>query len=211
MPEWVVVAGTALGIFGLRVVGVALGTVRVLLTNRGLELWSATLGFLEVLVYVVAIGAVVRDLTDWPALLAYCSGFSVGTIVGIRIERRLAVGYVNVRAVSPTRARELADALRGEGFGATLSWGEGRDGRVGIVHTLVPRKHAGRVMALVQSVDPDAFLVVDEARAVARGWLPGAAGEGPAVPQTSGVDSRPASSRRRSAESSSASVGERAE
>lgn len=101
MPEGLAVAATALGIFALRVVGVALGTVRVLLTNRGLELWSAVLGFAEVLVYVVAIGAVVRDLTDWPALLAYCSGFSVGTIVGIRIERRLAVGYVNVRAVSP--------------------------------------------------------------------------------------------------------------
>jgi|GEM_PF-390850 uncharacterized protein YebE (UPF0316 family) len=211
MPEGLAVAATALGIFALRVVGVALGTVRVLLTNRGLELWSAVLGFAEVLVYVVAIGAVVRDLTDWPALLAYCSGFSVGTIVGIRIERRLAVGYVNVRAVSPRRAREVAAALRAEGFGATLSWGEGRDGRVGIVHTLAPRKHAARVTALVQQVDPDAFLVVDEARAVARGWLPGAAAEGPPAPQAAGPPSSPATSRRRSAESASTSEAERAE
>ena len=180
-------AGAAALIFFLRVIGVALGTVRVLLMNRGLELWSAALGFFEVLVYVVAIGAVVQDLTDVPVLLSYCLGFSVGTIVGIRIERRMALGYVGLRAISVERAREIADALRAAGFGATLSWGEGRDGRVGIVQTVVPRKHAARATAVIHEVDPDAFLVVDEARAVTRGWLPGATGEGPPLPRASAI------------------------
>ncbi len=185
-------AGAAALIFFLRVVGVALGTVRVLLMNRGLELWSAALGFFEVLVYVVAIGAVVQDLTDVPVLLSYCLGFSVGTIVGIRIERRMALGYVGVRAISVDRAREIADALRAAGFGATLSWGEGRDGRVGIVQTVVARKHAERATAVIHAVDPEAFLVVDEARAVTRGWLPGATGEGPALPRSApGANTKP--------------------
>jgi uncharacterized protein YebE (UPF0316 family) len=170
-----VYAGGILFVFLLRMIGVAIGTVRILLTNRGNELWSGTLGFFEVLVYVIGIGVVVQDLTDIPMLLSYCFGFSVGTVVGIRIEQRMAMGYVNLRAISRAQSAQIANALRDAGFGATLSHGEGRDGSVGIITATVSRKHSRRAMQLVHQLDPDAFMVADEARAVARGWLPSAA------------------------------------
>jgi uncharacterized protein YebE (UPF0316 family) len=174
LPEMAVYAGAVLVVFFLRLIGVAIGTVRILLTNRGNELWSGVLGFFEVLVYVVGIGVVVQDLTDIPILLSYCFGFSAGTILGIRIEQRMALGFVNLRTISRNKPREIAEALREAGFGATLSHGEGRDGTVGIITATVQRKHSRRAMRLVQELDPDAFMVADEARAVARGWLPSA-------------------------------------
>lgn len=161
----------ALLIFVLRVVGVSLITVRILLVGRGVELWSAVIGFFEVLIYVVAIGLVVNDLTNIPAVIGYCLGFSVGTIVGIRIDRRLAFGFASVRVISREHGEAVAAALRQAGFGATLSWGEGRDGRVGIVNSVIPRRRMRAAMDAVRAVDGDAFLVVDEARAVHRGWL----------------------------------------
>lgn len=182
VPEALIYAGAVLLVFLLRLFGVAVGTVRLLLTNRGSELWSGVLGFVEILVYVVGMGVVVRDLTDIGLLMSYCLGFSFGTILGIRIEQRMALGIVNLRAISRTKAQEMASALREAGFGATLSHGEGRDGTVGIVTATVQRKHARRAMDLVQQADPEAFLVADEARAVARGWMPSGASVFPANP-----------------------------
>lgn len=182
VPEALIYAGAVLLVFLLRLFGVAVGTVRLLLTNRGSELWSGLLGFVEILVYVVGIGVVVKDLTDIGMLMSYCLGFSFGTILGIRIEQRMALGIVNLRAISRTKAQEMANALREAGFGATLSHGEGRDGTVGIVTATVQRKHARRAMNLVQQTDPEAFLVADEARAVARGWMPSGASVFPANP-----------------------------
>jgi uncharacterized protein YebE (UPF0316 family) len=172
VPDIALYAGAVALVFFLRVIGVAVGTIRILLTNRGMQIWSAILGFIEVLVYVVGIGVVVKDLTDIPILMSYCVGFSIGNVVGIRIEQRMAIGYVSLRVISKAQGLPIATALREKGFGATLSSGEGRDGTVGIVTAVISRKQSREAIRLVQSLDPDAFMVVDEARAVSRGWLP---------------------------------------
>jgi uncharacterized protein YebE (UPF0316 family) len=162
--------GAAL-IFSLRLIGVSLGTVRILMMTRGVESWAAVLGFFEVLVYVVAIGAVVRDLGNVVNIIAYSAGFSAGTLVGIRLERRLAFGHVTLRTFSAARSRLVASALREAGFGATLNWGEGLTGPVGVVSTVVPRKHAVAAQEIVRSVDAEAFVIADDTRSVARGWM----------------------------------------
>lgn len=172
MPELLELAGAVILIFLIRILGTAIGTLRLLLMNRGMEWWTAVTGFFEVLVYVVGVGWVVKDLTNIPILLSYCLGFSVGSIVGLRIERRMALGFVNLRAISREHGKALAAALHKAGYGATFSHGEGRDGSVGIVNTVVPRKATARILKLVHEVDANAFVVVDEARAVTRGWLP---------------------------------------
>lgn len=166
----VALLGAAL-IFSLRLVGVSLGTVRTLLMTRGVESWAAVLGFFEVLVYVVAIGVVVRDLGNVVNILAYSAGFSAGTFIGIRLERRMAFGHVTLRTFSAARSRPVANALREAGFGATLNWGEGLNGPVGVVSTVVPRKHAKTAQEVVRSIDPEAFVIADETRSVTRGWM----------------------------------------
>jgi uncharacterized protein YebE (UPF0316 family) len=163
--------GAAFLIFVLRVFGVALATVRTLFMTRGMELWSAVLGFFEVLVYVVAIGVVVNDLDNIPNVLGYCLGFSVGTVLGIRIERRLALGYVTVHVISASKGREVADALRTAGFGATLMWGEGRAGTVAMIDSVVTRKDAVAAADVAHSADRNAFVAVEQTSAVDRGWL----------------------------------------
>jgi hypothetical protein len=94
----------------------------------------------------------------------------------------MALGHVSLRIISREKPEDVAGELHAAGFGATLSWGEGRDGSVGIINTVVQRKHAKRATELVQRVDPGAFMVSDEARAVTRGWLPGATSPFPPLP-----------------------------
>jgi uncharacterized protein YebE (UPF0316 family) len=161
----------ALFIFVLRVVGVALSTIRVLVMMRGQKLLSMAMGFFEVLVYVIAIGQVVSNLSNVWNVLGYCLGFSAGTLIGMWLDERLIMGFSNVRIVSRYKAQHLGDRIREEGYGATVAWGSGQKGSVGIVTATVRRQEVSDVCQLAEDVDPDAFVTVEEARAVRRGYM----------------------------------------
>jgi uncharacterized protein YebE (UPF0316 family) len=161
----------ALFIFTLRVLGVALSTIRVLLMTRGMKIVSAFLGFFEVLVYAVAIGKVVQDLNNLPNLLSYCLGFSVGTLLGMWLEERLAIGYATVRVISPGKGHQIAEAIREAGHGATEDRERGKDGFVGTITTVVRRREVSAVCAIIYQVAPDAFVTIEETRRVAHGYM----------------------------------------
>jgi len=158
-------------VFVLRVIGVTLATVRVLIMTRGRKLSAASIGFFEVMVYALAIGYVVNNLSNVWNLLGYSLGFAVGTLVGMWLEERMALGYASVRIVSKYRGHALADAIRDAGYGATVEWGEGRDGAVGLVVATVRRKEVDSVCALADQVDPSAFVTVEETRTIRRGYM----------------------------------------
>lgn len=158
-------------IFLLRVVGVTLATLRVLLMTRGYKLLSATSGFIEVLVYVLAIGQVVQNLSNLWNLFGYCFGFFVGTLLGMSIEERMALGYATVRVISVERADAIAEAIREAGYGATEGWGYGAKGLIGTVKTVVRRKEVDAVCDLISQADSEAFITVEETRWVSRGYM----------------------------------------
>jgi uncharacterized protein YebE (UPF0316 family) len=162
---------TASFIFALRVLGVSISTVRVLLMTRERKLVAPMLGFFEVLVYVVAIGKVVQDLNNLPNLLSYCLGFSAGTMLGMWLEGRMAIGFATVRVISPGRSHEVAQALRQAGYGTTEGRARGKDGTVSTAKTVVRRREVEEVCALIHQIAPNAFITVEETRRVERGYL----------------------------------------
>ena len=163
--------GPAVAVFALHMVAIALLTLRVLFTTRGLEAQAAVTGFFEALAYVLAIGLVVQSLGNVVNLVAYGLGFSAGTVVGLRVEQRLAYGYVTILAFTRPDGELIADAIRSAGFGATVQVGSGRSGPVGIVISVVPRREALRLTELIRHVDSRAFISSDDTRGVIRGWL----------------------------------------
>ena len=170
MP-WNLILG-ALVIFALRVLSVSMGTVRTLLTVRGLRLISAIMGFVEVLIFVLAISQVISDIGNVWNVLGYCGGFAVGTIVGMALEDRLAIGFAVVRIISTAKWPEIVQSLRSGGYGATKVMGEGKDGPLGIVYTVVRRKELKDVIQICEQLDQQAFITVEEAGRVYHGFLP---------------------------------------
>jgi uncharacterized protein YebE (UPF0316 family) len=168
---WNLVLG-GLVIFALRVLSVAMGTVRTLLTVRGLRLISAIMGFIEVLIFVLAISQVLTDISNIWNVLGYCGGFAVGTIVGMALEDRLAVGFAVVQVISSAKWPEIVQALRSGGYGATKVIGEGKDGPLGIVYTVVRRKEVKDVVRICEQLDQQSFITVEEAGRVYHGFLP---------------------------------------
>jgi len=160
-------------IFGLRVLSVGIGTVRTLLMVRGRKYVSAFMGFFEVLIFVLAISKVILEVNNLWNVLGYCGGFAVGTILGMALEDRLAVGFSMVRIISKVRWMEITHDLRERGFGATQILGEGKDGPVGIIYSMVRRKQVPAVIELCDQLDKHAFITVEEAGRVHRGYLAG--------------------------------------
>lgn len=158
-------------IFGLRVVDVSMSTVRILLAVRGYKVAVPIIGFFEVLIWVFAVGNAIRFLDSGWHLLGYASGFATGNVIGLLIEERLAIGFATIRVVSTHAGVEMADALRTIGFGVTEFSGQGRDGRVEIVHTVCMRRDVERVVDEIERWDRQAFITVEEPRDIRWGWM----------------------------------------
>lgn len=158
-------------IFLLRVFGIAVSTIRVLVMMRGKKVAAFLAGFFEVLTYVIAIGEVVNNLDNIWNVLGYCLGFSVGTVAGMYLDEQTAAGFANVRVISRYKAQSIVDEIHKAGHGATVGWGHGRGGTVGMIVAVVRRKEVDKICSIAESVDPNAFITIEDTRAVRRGYI----------------------------------------
>ncbi len=161
----------AILIFFLRVIGVAISTIRVLVMMRGKKVAAFVAGFFEVLTYVIAIGEVVNNLDNVWNVLGYCLGFSVGTVAGMLLDERTASGFANVRIISRYKAQSIIDEIHKAGHGATVGWGHGRGGTVGMIVAVVRRKEVDRICTIAESIDSNAFITIEDTRAIRRGHI----------------------------------------
>ena len=152
----------ALGIFLARTVNIALDTLRFMFTLRGKKSLAWILCFVESLIYILVIGSVLTNLDNYLNLIGYAAGFATGNVVGMAIEKRLALGFTHFSIISRDHSTEVADALRNEGFGVTEIPARGRESSFILVDCHVRRKQADIVEKLVLEIDPDAFITAEE-------------------------------------------------
>jgi len=161
---------TVLLIFILRVLDIAAATLRMLMVMRGRKLNAWVLGFIQALLFVLAIQAVLSDLSSWLNIIAYAMGFATGTVVGMLIEERMAIGFKHLRIISSRRGTELAEHLRAQGYAVTEVAGRGKDGTVSLLNCTVQRKDMQLIETLVRQKDEQAFITADDVIPVARGF-----------------------------------------
>lgn len=154
----------ALIIFSLRLLDVSAGTLRIVMLVRGKRMWAGILGFVESLIWVLAARQVLGDLDEAIKIIAYAGGFAAGTMLGSTIERWLAMGSVLVRVISPVESPPVSLTLRDLGLGVTVVNGEGRDGAVRVLFTVIPRRRIAEVLDVISVTNKEAFVTVEEAR-----------------------------------------------
>lgn len=163
---------TPLLIFTARLIDVGLGTVRIIMLARGRKLIASGLGFIEVLIWLVAIRQIFHHLDNVAAFFAYAAGFAAGTAVGMLIEEKLAIGLVSIRIITDEDARDLTSKLAAAEFGVTSFAAEGVAGRVRLHFTIVRRKDLRRALDIVRERHPEAFISVSDVRTVSEGFFP---------------------------------------
>ena len=163
-----------LAIFVINVCYVTFLTMRTILTLKGYRYIAAVVSFLEVLVYVVGLGLVMSSLDKIQNIFAYALGFSVGIIVGMKIEEKLALGYTVVNVTSSEYELDLPNELRNLGYGVTHYEAFGRDGSRMVMQILTPRKYEFKLMDTIKNLDPKAFIIAYEPRNIHGGfWVKG--------------------------------------
>lgn len=159
-------------IFLARVLDVSLGTVRIVFLARGLKV-AALIGFVEVLIWLTAIGQIMQNLQNPACFMAYAAGFASGNLAGLWLEGKLAVGSQIVRVLLRAPCPELIDALRAKGMGVTVVPAEGKNGPVQLLFSVVRRADIPDVLRLVSQHAPRAFYTIEDVRALAEGIFPG--------------------------------------
>ena len=159
-------------IFLARIVDVSIGTVRILFISRGKKYLAPIMGFFEVLIWLLAIGQIMRNLTNVLCYVAYAGGFATGTYVGLWIEERLAVGLQMIRVVTHKDASPLIEHLQKEAFGVTHVAARGMTGKVRIVFTIIKRSDLPRVIGIIRNFHPHAFYSTEDVRSVSKEIFP---------------------------------------
>jgi uncharacterized protein YebE (UPF0316 family) len=167
-PETVLVA---LGIFVMRIGDMSLDTIRVLFVVRGRKAWAWGLGFVQALIFVIAISSVLAHLDNPLNIFAYAAGFATGNVVGMLMDERMAFGFLQFTVISARRGAEVAQQLRTGGYAVTEIPARGRDGTVTMLQTNVKRKDMDNIETIVLEADPEAVVTLDEVRPIRRGFF----------------------------------------
>jgi uncharacterized protein YebE (UPF0316 family) len=151
-------------IFLARVIDVSLETVRIIMINRGLKLLSSAIGFIEILIWLAALGHIIQHLADPLNYIAYALGFAVGNYIGIWIENRLAMGLSLIRIITQQQVMELVIAIQSMGYGVTYVQAHGESGPGAIILAVVKRKDLRQVTDVVKTIDRDSFYTIEDVR-----------------------------------------------
>jgi len=153
-------------IFFARILDVSVGTLRIIFVSKGLKYLAAALGFVESLIWILAITKVMQNLGDWQTYVAFALGFSAGNFIGVAIEERIAIGNLLIRIITKKEANDLVRALWSAGYGITSVDAQGETGPVKLIFTVAKRKNLDAIIQMIKSYNPQAFYTIEDMRFV---------------------------------------------
>ena len=159
-------------IFSARIFDVTLGTLRVIFITRGMKYLSAGIGFLEILIWLLAIGQIFKNLNNVACYFAYAGGFASGSFLGIYFAEKLSINKVVIRIITVKDATNLVAYLRKKKYGVTTLDAHGVEGPVTIVFSIINRENLEEVIALVKRCNPQAFYSVQDVKFASEGIFP---------------------------------------
>jgi uncharacterized protein YebE (UPF0316 family) len=157
-------------ILAINIVYVSFFTIRMILTLKGQRYMAAGISMIEVVIYVIGLGLVLDNLNEIQNLIAYAVGYGIGVIVGMKIEEKLALGYITVNVITKEYDRDLPKSLREKGYGVTSWAANGLEGDRMALQILTPRKYELKLYQTIKELDPKAFIIAYEPKTIYGGF-----------------------------------------
>lgn len=162
--EWIVIPAM---IFFARIVDVSISTLRMMYTINERRGMAVALGFVEVLIWLIAVGQALQNLSTPFAYIGYAGGFAAGTYIGMVLEKRLAFGLVLMRIITVKKdSHALVDYLRKNNFLVTVVDAENNEGNVNVVFLPAKRKDIPLLEEVIRKYNPNAFYSIESLRFV---------------------------------------------
>ncbi|MDX2003501.1 MAG: DUF2179 domain-containing protein [Chitinophagales bacterium] len=161
--KWIIIP---LLIFLARICDVTIGTLRIVFLSKGNKRIAPLLGFFEVLIWLIAIGQVMKNLNSPAAYIGWAAGFATGNYIGLWLEERLALGQVVIRFITPMAADDIVERIRHMGYRVTLVDAHGASGKVSLIFMVVHRKDVDQIIHFITQFNPKAFYSIEDVRRV---------------------------------------------
>ena len=159
-------------IFIARIADVSIGTIRYILIAKGFKYIAPIFGFFEVIIWLLAIGQVMENITNPVCYIAYGGGFAAGTFIGMVLEERMKLGMAIIRLITHLPAEDLVARLRQYGYGVTSMVAEGANGEVTIIFMVVRRAKLNQLVTLIREHNLHAFFTIEDVRNASEGIFP---------------------------------------
>ena len=157
-------------IFCFRIIDQSIGTVRLIFSAKGLKNLAPLFAFFESFIWLLAIGQIMKDVSNILMYVAFAGGYATGNYFGILLEEKLSVGNVIIRVVPKHDTGPLISYLRNLGYGVTVVPVEGSLGPTKMLFLTIRRKEAKKVISIINEFNPNAFYTMDEVKTVRGGY-----------------------------------------
>ena len=156
----------------LKTIEVSMATLRIVLITKDERLKGATIGFFEVILWVILVSTVLTNITEDPMkVVIYALGFAMGNYVGSMLENKLAIGTTNIEAiVLKEHGEQLSHLLRTVGLAVTAVEANGMRDKREILMLHVPRKKARETVKLIKSFQHNVVITKSDIKPIYGGY-----------------------------------------
>ena len=148
-----------------KIVEISIQSLKTCMMVKGQRLGAAGLGFIECVIWGLAISTIIGTLGDNILLLLfYCVGYASGLFIGSTIEGKLALGTSNLELIASDESTEkIEQYLKEKGKGYTVFAGHGSTNKMNMIFVVLPRKEATKVLRDIRrACDNKVFVAVSE-------------------------------------------------
>lgn len=142
----------------IQILYVALNSFRLVLMIKGRKIAAACISTIEIFVYITGLAIVLNHLETYAGIIVYSASYGIGILLGVFIEQKIALGYITLQVISENEF-EMAPCLREKGYGVTTWFGNGASGQRLVYLVLAKRKEYSHLQAIIQTIDPKAFII----------------------------------------------------
>jgi uncharacterized protein YebE (UPF0316 family) len=160
-------------IFVAKIIEVAIGTLRNILIVKGYKTPGFFLALVEIMLWVFIASQVITGLAESPMKgIAYGIGFAAGVYFGSMLESALAVGKIQIQAITAAdKAKALADKLRELGCGVTTVEAMGRVDKKCILLIYTNRRGSQKIVNEILLLEPQAMVALDDVSNMVGGYI----------------------------------------
>lgn len=159
-------------IFSMKIIEVTMGTLRMILINKGYRKFGVVLALIEIFLWVFIASAVITGLSKSPMKgISYGLGFVVGVYLGSLVEEKLAFGKVLIQAIVPKdKGIVISDTLREAGFGVTVVDARGMDMERKVLMVFANRRDSLIVVNTIKEYDNSAMIISSDTANLSGGY-----------------------------------------
>ena len=161
-------------IFVGKITEVSLGTLRIVLINRGVRTAGALIAFVEIMIWLIVASSVLAGFTtDFLKGIVYALAYASGNYLGSWLDELLAFGLSSVQVVIPDieKAKLVEEALRAKDFGVTSMNVHGRDCDHYMLTMTIKRKRLSEIIGWLEDNCESAVITVADIKSQRGGYF----------------------------------------